>query len=345
MGIMQMLMSGGAAGPIDPREHFGVKTWTGNGSTQSITGLGFSPDFLWIKCRNTAYDHRVFDTIRGYDERLGPNISDGAYADTSLTSFDPDGFSLSSSTTTNGSGKTQVAWAWNAGGSTVTNNDGNSTANVRANPAAGFSIVQFTVPSGDDLKSYGHGLGAEPSLIITKRTDSSGSWTSFTDVTGSNQYLTLNGVNGINSAGVQFAKSDSTFSLFNSHYTDAGWDMIAYCFASVEGYSKFGKYTGTYPSGGHSVTCGFEPTFLMIKRLDNGTTGSTYGGWMMMDNARTGTNDQLFANCASAEGSRGNCSSTADLRGSVSFTSTGFDVSGGYYETNDAVDYLYAAFA
>ena len=117
-----------------------VELYTGNGSTQTISGLGFSPDFVWIKSRNDTYSHRLLDTVRGATNVLYSNGTDAETVDaSSLTAFNSDGFTLGSTAGVNGSSTTFASWCWDAGSTTVTNTQGSITSSVRANASAGFS--------------------------------------------------------------------------------------------------------------------------------------------------------------------------------------------------------------
>ena len=147
------------AGLSTANQGMDVVTYSGNGSTQSISSLAFQPDLIWLKCRNTAYDHRIFDSVRGFDKRLGTNITDAEYSDASISSVNSNGFTLSNTTTTNGSGTTQVAWCWKAGGAASSNTDGTITSLVSANNTYGFSITTWT-GDGNNNKSVGHGLSS-----------------------------------------------------------------------------------------------------------------------------------------------------------------------------------------
>ena len=152
----------------NPELYFNTKLYTGNGSTQSITGVGFKPDWVWLKNRSTATSHQVFDIVRGVQKRLYTDSTAGEDTSAnSLTSFDSDGFSLGSGSSTNGSGNSIASWNWLAGGSASSNTDGSITSSVSANTTAGFSIVSYT-GNGTAGATVGHGLGAVPSVMIFK---------------------------------------------------------------------------------------------------------------------------------------------------------------------------------
>ena len=147
MGLNKRLIGAGAtaSGALTPSENFKAVTYTGTGSSQSITGVGFQPDFVWIKQRGGTTWHNLQDSTRGSTKHVYSNASNSE--DTTadgVTSFDSDGFTLGGGNGFNGSGQSMVAWCWKAnGGTTSSNTDGNITSTVQANTAAGFSIVKY----------------------------------------------------------------------------------------------------------------------------------------------------------------------------------------------------------
>ena len=325
-------------------ENFNTVLYTGNGSTQSITGVGFKPDWVWIKERSATESHRVFDTTRGATKRVFPNSTSAeSTASDSLTSFDADGFSLGSSAGINENSQTYVAWCWKAnGGTTSSNTDGTITSTVQANTKAAFSVVSYTgnAVSGATI---GHGLGVEPDLVIVKNLNlSTQSWNTYVkNVTTTNaQFLTLNtdAANG-NTANPRFIPgnfSSSVFSVGNDNSTNgvSGVDTyIAYCFASVAGYSSIGSYTGN--SSSNVISTGFEPAWLMIKR-----TNST-GWWNIWDNKRNTSNPRntiLSANLNSAD-----LTSTSL---NINFLTNGFELTTNNGDLNEnGSAYIYIAFA
>jgi len=338
-------------------EHFNTVTYTGTGGTQAITGVGFQPDWVWIKNRNDTNAHILQDTTRGAGKTLfssSTSAEDGTSGDL-IASFDSDGFTVNEnfngSTTnesTNKSGNTYVAWCWKAnGGTTSSNTDGTITSTVQVNTKGKFSVVQYTA-NGVSGATIGHGLGVEPNIVIVKNTNlSTQSWNTYVkDVTTTNaQFLTLNTTNANgNTANPRFIPgnfSSSVFSVGNDNSTNgvSGVDTyIAYCFASVAGYSSFGTYTGNGSDNGPIVNTGFEPAYIMFKR-----SNSSGGNWLIYDNKRSTTNTRdklLFANDNASE-------QTAAY---VDFLSNGFQIvaAGGTGNTNINVNgdiYIYMAFA
>ena len=270
-----------------PSLHFNTKLYTGNGSTQSITGVGFQPDYTWTKLRSTSSNHMNQDAVRGSTKHLHANTADSEVNDTNgVTSFDTDGFSVGSNGNVNNNSSTIVSWNWKANGSGSSNTDGNATATVSANTTAGFSIVKWS--SNGQEQSIGHGLGVTPSMIIMKTRNTGDGWIVGHKDNGWAYYQVLQGTNAKISDDRMFSPSggsDPTNSLWWTN--SAGWvtggstNCIAYCFAEKKGYSKFGSYIGNGNADGVFVYTGFKPAFVMCKRSDGGTQN-----WCIMDNKR-----------------------------------------------------------
>ena len=316
---------------------FDTALYTGNGSTQSITGLNHSPDLVWIKCRSVARSNSLFDIVRGATKLIKSNETQQETTQPGgVTSFDLNGFSIGNRLGNNEINSTFVAWTWDAGSSTVTNNDGSIESQVRANPSAGFSIVNYA--ANGSAGTTGHGLNAVPGLIIAKSRSSAGTnWTVFHQDLGKDKVLiftTSAVLSNTNYWGVSGVTS-STFG-FSSNNSNSTGEMIAYCWAPVEGYSAFGSYTGNGSTDGPFVYTGFRPRWVMIKRTD------TENGWYILDSARGEINaltDYLEANSSNAEATAANI---------ADFLSNGIKVRGGstYYGFNaSGGTYIYAAFA
>jgi hypothetical protein len=319
-----------------------VVTYTGNGGVQTIGGLNFSPDLVWIKDRSIARDHNLFDTIRGTTNYLRSNATNAeSTSPSTLTAFNSDGFTLSGGLTTNYSPETYVAWTWDAGSSTVTNNDGSITSQVRANASAGFSVVGYASGAAGQ-KTVGHGLNAAPSLIITKsRTNATFNWVvyhaSVTDTTS--KYLRLNTTDAVLTFSTVWGAAlptSTVFGITSDGAVVANTDCIAYCFAPVAGYSAFGSYVGNGNADGPFVYTGFRPRYVLIRS----TSGAR--DWMIKDALRAASyNPQggnLYANQALAE----------DTASSVyiDLLSNGFKLRGTYASINaNAETFIYAAFA
>jgi len=317
-------------------EGFNTVTWRGNGSTQKITGVGFSPSLVWIKNRSTGYDHELLDVVRGATKNLKSNQTSAEATFNSLTSFDSDGFTVGSDLGANESGAGIVAWCWDAGSSTVSNTDGSITSSVRANPAYGFSVVTFT-GDANGSSTVGHGLGVAPDVVIVKRRDVADGWPVYHSSLGVSKLIELHSTSAEQAASNYWgsAITSTTFGLSAGGSNNrSGSSNVAYCFSEVDGFSKFGSYTGT-GSAGLSITTGFKPAFVMIKRTD------AVNNWVMVDATRDGlpvAGKTIYANASNAE---------ADLD-RLSFTDTGFTLTqggSGFLDQNaSGGTYIYMAF-
>jgi hypothetical protein len=297
----------------DGSKYFDTLTWTGDssGATRTFSGLAFQPDLVWAKGRNQAISHQLTDAVRGAGAtslRSDDTRVEGADGTASgyLSAFTSDGFTSTSSSTNvyyNTNTYTYVAWNWKAGGTGSSNTAGSITSTVSANPTAGFSIVTYT--GTGSAATVGHGLGVAPNLIIVKSRNYSPSsnWKTYWSVLG-DKYIDLNDPNQAYDAGANIwndtAPTSTVFSIGTDSDTNysSSTTYVAYCFAEVEGYSKFGSYTGNGSLDGPFVFCGFRPAWVMIKRTD-GT-----GEWFMVDTPRNPYNpadDDLFANASTQE--------------------------------------------
>ena len=272
----------------DPTIHFNTKLYTGNGSTQSITGVGFQPDWVWIKQRSGTSNHRVYDSVRGATKQLYPNLNNAENTENNgLTSFDSDGFSLGNEGGHNENNQTFVSWNWKAGGSASSNSNGSITSSVSANTTAGFSIVSYT-GNGSDGATVGHGLGVNPSVILFKRRNGTSDWSFMGQNIGTafSNYLRLQLTNAFaTNSGILQNSSSSTFTIGTSSRVNASSaTMIAYCFAEKKGYSKIGSYTGNGNADGAFVYTGFKPAFVICKN------SASAENWQILDNKRLGYN-------------------------------------------------------
>jgi hypothetical protein len=310
-----------------PEDYFNTVLYTGNGGTQSVSGVGFQPDLVWLKKRSNIANHNLIDSVRGAGYSLFSNTTD---AETNYTtyfsSFDADGFTLTNGGGSfNGSGDTFAAWNWKAGGTGVSNTDGSITSTVSVSQTGDgtkwFSVVGFTTQAGG--YTVGHGLGQKPSLIITKNRDTAGgAWYTFTDIIdGSVDYLALNQTSAkLNDPFGLANPTSSVFSLDDDYIFGSG-DCIAYCFANAENLCRVGSYVGNGSADGVFVFTGFRPAFVMIKRTN--TTGS----WVIQDSTRNPYNDldlYLLAESSNAEATLANvadyCSNGFKLRLNASST-------------------------
>jgi len=339
-----------APGTSSATEYFNAVTYTGNNSTNAITGVGFAPDFVWIKPRNFADHHRLNDTVRGVNKTVSSNLTSAEYGPSNayLDSFDSDGFTVSSSDSGwNNSSYTYVAYCWKAGGAAASNTDGSITSSVSANQDAGFSIVSYT-GDGNSSSTVGHDLGATPAMIMIKAragTNANNHWYCWhKDLSsGYNIRLSSNAAQLNTSSatsGVIAAPTNTTTFGFTAgsggvvNVNEDNTTYIAYCWAEKSGVSKFGSYTGDGNVVGPAVDVGFKPAMVIIKPINVASE------WAIYD--RTTTNAingaQLRADATDAE--------NTNLAAKVILTNYGFKIL-----TNDAAQngdgntYIYMAFA
>jgi hypothetical protein len=313
----------GATSATLATQYFGVSTYTGNGSTQSIT-VKFQPDWVWYKSRSSGvWNHGLFDSVRGVTKQLFSNTTGAEATYSGVTAFNSGGFSVGSDNGGNESGGSMVAWNWRASNATaVSNTAGSLTSSVSANTTSGFSIVTYTGNSTSGA-TVGHGLGVTPSMVIVKGRDTAGlAWCVYVSSLGATQYLFLNDTAAAGSyAGFwnNTAPTSTLLSLGNDNGTNGtAKTYVAYCFAEIAGYSKFGSYTGNGSANGPFIYTGFKPAFVMVKNIGSGEN------WLMFDGTRNTynvTNNKLAANSTVAE----NDASLGDAtQNNYDFLSNGF---------------------
>jgi hypothetical protein len=336
----------GANSDTQADDYFNTVLYTGNGSTQSITGVGFQPDWLWIKSRNHTHYNGIFDSNRGSTKRLFTNDTSAESTQSAgVTSFDSDGFSLGSNAGQNENTKTFVAWNWLANGGTTTTNDASSTgigtidSVFQANTTAGFSIVTYTGNSTAGA-TVRHGLTVAPEMVIVKSRTSAHNWVVYHKGQGVDKYIELNNTTA--------SQAQSSYNMFNSTAptssvftigtlvnTNTDKNYIAYCFHPVEGYSKFGSYTGNGNADGTFVALNFRPAWIIFKRTDSANS------WLILDNQRDTDNPVhkfLHADNSEAE----DTSNDQD----VDFLSNGFKTRNANARNNaSGGSYIYMAFA
>lgn len=331
-----------------PEDYFNTVTYTGNGSTQSITGVGFQPDWVWLKLRNVAANHGLHDALRvinGNAEILYSNLTNagntgGGY----LSSFDSDGFTVNNNTSGNGSGYTFAAWNWKADGTGVTNTDGSITSTVSANQKAGFSIVSWT-GNGNSSGNVGTGLSSSIpiDMAIVKKRSTTSEWQVGHRASGQGvnfaYHLELNSTSALSGQAPYMMGSQATSNagllFLASEGLTNGVDYIAYCFTSVDGYSKFGSYTGNGSADGPFVYTGFRPAFVIIKRTND------IASWATWDSTRDTYNPMdtiVFPNLSNAEATNAAYNIDALSNGfKVRNTATSFN--------GNTSTYIYMAFA
>jgi len=298
----------GATTATQAGKFFNPVLYTGNGSTQSVTGVGFQPDWTWLKVRSTSGNHFLTDAVRGAGLTLYSNLTNAEDNNSSLfTGFTSDGFNLAGgNATVNANGSTFVSWNWKANGSGSTNTAGSITSTVSANTTSGFSVLTYTGTGA--VATIGHGLGVAPSMIIVKSRSTPSSsyaarWSTYHVSLGNTKVIRLESTEAAATASYwnNTTPTSTVFSVDGDIYgaNVSGVTYVAYVFAEVAGYSKFGSYTGNGSSDGPFVYCGFRPAFVLFKRTD------ATSDWWMYDTKRSPSNVIdiiLWPNYSDAEG-------------------------------------------
>jgi len=319
-------------------DYFNTNLYTGNNTNTAHTGIGFQPDFTWLKVRNASGAHYLFDAVRGANKDINSNDTTAEYTATqNLMSFDSDGYTVGTSNSVNTNNETMVGWNWLGANGTSANTDGTISSTVSANTTSGFSIVSYT-GNGTAGATIGHGLGTVPSLIIARIKSQAKDWNVYHVSNGATKQLVLNTDAAVVTELDKWNNTTPTSSVFtvgdSSQVNMSGESGIAYCFAEKTGYSKFGSYTGNGSTDGTFVYTGFKPAYVTIKRSSNTSD------WHHFDNKRAGfngDNDYLKLNGSDSEGTSGD---------RIDFLSNGFKLryaTGNLNETGDT--FIYNAFA
>jgi hypothetical protein len=324
-------------------DFFNTKLYTGNGgsSTDSITGINFQPDWVWIKARNNTYNHNLYDSVRGLSSgAILSNSTDAQDSTQRISSFDSDGFTLPATNYTyvNASGTNYVAWNWKAGGTGVSNTDGTITSTVSASTTSGFSIVTYTGTGAN--ATVGHGLGSAPSVVICKQLNATQQWINYHKAIGATKYLHLNASDASATSSTVWNDTDPTSSVFSVgtavNCNGSGNTYIAYCFAPVRGFSSMGSYVGNgSATDAPFIYTGMKPSMVMVKCSSASTTD-----WIITDNKRGTFNpagERLYPNLSASEDASGDY---------FNYFSNGFKFNGNVslWNTSGAT-YIYMAFA
>jgi hypothetical protein len=291
-----------------PASYFNAKTRTGTGASFNVTGQAFQPDLVWTKGRSGATDHALYDAVRGVQKQLESNTTGAETTEaTGLTAFNSDGYSGGALAQMNTNAATYIDWMWKANGAGASNTDGSITSTVSANQTAGFSIVTYTGTGAN--ATVGHGLGKAPSFIIIKERSAGASagindWGVYHSAIGNTGGLRLDLTNAQVTGQIAWWNNTSPTTTVVSlgtmqNHNELNGNYVAYCFAEVAGFSKFGSYTGNGSADGPFVYCGFRPRFILLKNASAAATN-----WVLWDTARDTYNAGglgLYANLAAAE--------------------------------------------
>ena len=324
---------------FQPSDFFNTILYTGTGSSNAITGVGFQPDATWIKGRNTTYNHVFTDAVRGVTEEIYPNTTGAEVTNAQgLTAFGSDGFTVGTDAGYNGNTNTYVSWNWKGGTTSGIATNGSTTITPSAysfSQTAGCSIIKYT-GNGTAGAKLAHGLGAKPDFILIKGLDATTDWDVYHSGIGATQWLELNSTGSVSTSTNRWndTEPDSVnITLGDSTHVNDSSDFVAYCFSAKRGYSKFSSYAANGNADGAFIYTGFRPAFILLK--DTATNA-----WYLMDSKRDGYNAEnkgLIPSQTSVEqaGSYG-----------VDFLSNGFKCRTTDGWTNGSgLTYLYAAFA
>jgi len=321
----------------DAGSFFNPKIWTGTGSSLALTGLGFQPDFSWVKQRSGTENHFLQDAVRGSTAVIQSDTTAAEQtASNGMTSFDSDGFTVGTDSGWNGSASTYASWNWKAGTTTGLSGGTITPSSYSYNTTSKLSILKYSGTGSN--ATIAHMLGVKPTAIIIKRLDTTYAWAVYNkSLTSAVYHLELNNTDAEASAADFWNSTEPTSTVFSigtgSAVNNSSGTYIAYVFSDVSGYSKMGGYTGNGNADGAMVYTGFRPAYVLVKKT------SAVGSWWQFDNKRLGynpANDRLYANDNAAE-------ATATV---IDFVSNGFK-----FRTTDGdlngsgVSYIYMAFA
>jgi len=334
---------------FQPSDFFNTVLYTGNGTAigsggLAITGAGFQPDLTWIKNREQLDDHIWTDAVRGATKYITSDANDAQVTNAeSLTTWGADGFTVGNHAAVNTSAETFVSWNWIANGAGSANEDGSTnTTATSANTTSKFSVGAYT-GTGVAGMTIGHGLGIAPDFVLVKKTGGADRWGAYQSKNTAapatealyfnHDYATTDDASMWNDV----QPSSTVVTYGDKGDTNAATTMVQYCWASVRGYSKFGKYVGNGNADGPFVYTGFRPAFVMAKRTDS------TGYWRMIDNKRNSYNGQY--NVLSANATTVQYTGSDDF-GNTDLLSNGFKLRDDYDQVNASTgEYIYAAFA
>ena len=322
---------------FQPSDFFNTVLYTGNASTNAITGVGFQPDMIWIKNRTATGDHSLYDSPRGTTKCLVPNGNDEeqTYA-TGLTAFGADGFTVGAQAIVNGNTNDIASWNWKAGTTSGLSGGTITPSAYSFNATSGFGAYAFT-GNGVSGATIAHGLGTKPGLIIVKELGTTGTWIVQHQSLGATKCIYLNTTGAADTDSTRWNDTEPTstlFSLGNDGEVNGNTQTyIAYVWAEKKGYSKFGSWIGTANADGPFIYTGFRPAFILTKR----STGTD--NWIILDNKRLGYNPKDY-------GLYPNITSVEDTTEWLDIVSNGFKIRTAHDTVNKSgFTYIYMAFA
>ena len=325
----------------DPGSFFSNINYTGTGSSLAITGVGFQPDNVWIKSRSSTRNHADWDSVRGVEKIIALNLTDAEVSDSNgLTAFGADGFTVGSLALINASTETFASWNWKAGTTTgIAGSPSITPSSYSFNATSGFSIIAYT-GNGSSGATLPHGLGVAPKMIIVKELGGADAWLVYHIATGNTKYLQFNAGDSASTGTGKWNDTSPTSTLFslgsNTDVNASGVTYIAYCFAPVQGYSKFGSYEGNGNADGTFVYTGFQPEFIIQKDYD---ATRAWGIFYRKSEATLGNVIDKYLHTDTDSSEQESSSNALD------FVSNGFKFRGSGAVINTTSTYLFMAFA
>lgn len=254
--------------------YFNDKFYTGNGGTNAQTGVGFQPDWTWIKNRTGADMHSLYDSVRGVNKVLRTNGTNAETTQTDgLTAFGTDGFTVGASGSVNTNSNNFASWSWKAGTTSGLSGGTITPSGYSINATSGFGIYKYT-GNGTGSATISHGLGTTPNFVIIKRTSDANDWFCWGD--GFTRLALNNNSADYGNHDLSLSSTLVTLpSTVDTAWNTSGQTYVMYVFSNRTGYFKVGTYTGNGANDGPFVYTGFKPKLVIVKEY-----GAT-GNWIM----------------------------------------------------------------
>jgi len=327
-------------------DYFDATLYEGNGTAigsggKAVTGVGFKPDFVWIKNRDASDSHALYDVVRGTTKQIETDTTAIETTEAEgLSVFGSDGFTVGSLAEVNTSSEDYISWDWLAGGSASSNGSGSITSSVSAAAPGHFSIVGYNGNSTNGA-TVGHSLGGTPELIIFRGRGGSGAssfiWRVFNTTGGAGKYLRLNDSTALqDDTGYlnNTLPNETVFTLgTDGDVNNSNYNYVAYCFRSVPGVCKIGSYEGNGASDGVYISLGFRPRWFMVKNLD--TAGQD---WRIYDSTLDAANPNI-------EFFKANTNAAQISSSGFDFLADGVKARDNNAGFNSAATFVYVAFA
>ena len=325
-----------------PSDYFNTKLYTGTGNSNAITGVGFSPNWVWLKSRSTVQNHLLFDTVRGATKTIRSNTTDAENTEPQyLKSFDSDGFTLGTRSEPNGNGATFVSWNWKAEITSGLSGGSITPSGYSINTTAGFGIYKYT-GNGTSGATIAHGLGAVPKVIFIKRLDNNDAMNMYNESLGNTKTLRVDRNDAPATSSSFYNNTSPTSSLITlgneSGFNGNNNTYVMYAFAEKQGYSKFSSYTGNGNANGAFIYTGFKPAFFLQKK--SSASGNAWNTWGYT--SLSGTNSigrRLFPSTSGSESNQDSAPMSNFLSNGIKILQTDSDYNG------SGATYIYMAFA